>query len=308
MSNYKKDAQDSLFIDQELESVKDEVYIQYPIGKYASLVPVDSSDDEGAESVGYLQFDSVGQSAIIAAGDTDSPSVDAFVKKILLPVHEIGNHFKWDTREVRNSRMAGRKLDAIKARVAAQVTEAYHDKICMLGDGTNDREFGGMYGIVFHPNVSKISSSKTFATATNAEILKYFSDMVVKIVKDTKEVYRPDTFAMSDVVIAELRGRVLDATTRTLWDQIKETYSGFKFETHYTLENVGKNPTSGDVADTRVILCYKKDKSVLRYKMPMPYKLLPTVFTGREWKTETSSTSAGVEVRQPLAVVVFHSF
>jgi hypothetical protein len=40
----------------------------------------------------------------------------------------------------------------------------------------------------------------------------------------------------------------------------------------------------------------------------MPYKLLPTVFTGREWKTETSSTSAGVEVRQPLAVVVFHSF
>lgn len=308
MSNIREDANNSLFIDQELESVKDEVYTQYPLGKYAELIPVDTSDDEGAQSVGYLQFDSVGAAEIIAAGTTDSPAVDAFVKKVLLPVHPIGNHFTWEFLEVLNARMAGRKLDAIRARVAAQVTEAKHDEIAMLADGTKGRRFAGMNGVVFHPNVTKVASPKTFATATNAEILKYFSDMIVKIVSDTKEVYRPDTFAMSETVIAELRGRILDGTSRTLWDQIKETYSDFTFLTHYVLDDVKKNPTTEATEATRVILCYKRDKTVLSYKMPMGFKTMPAVFSGRDWRVETYSTSAGVEVRQPLAVLVFHSF
>lgn len=301
-------SENTMFVSQELESVKSEMYTEYPNAKYSSIVPVDSSDDEGAEEVGYLQYDSIGASAIVADGTTDSPAVDAMVKKVLLPVHEIGNHWSWTQREVRNGRLAGRSLDKTRANVAMVSTEQHHDDICMLADGTNDKRYGGMNGIVFHPNVSKMASPKTFALATNAEILGYFADMIKKIVDDTLEIFRPDTFALSDSVIAELRGRVVDGTNVTLWSQIKDTYADFSFITHYKLNDVKKNPTTGAEEATRVIICYKKTPTVLRYKMPMGFRTYPAVSEGRSFRIETASTSAGVEVRQPLAVLIFHSF
>jgi len=299
---------DTLFLETELESVSAEVYAKYPEARYSALIPVDSSDDEGAESVGYLMFDSIGQSAIIAAGTTDSPAVDAFVTKKLLPVHELGNHYKYDYRELRNAKKAGRRIDSMRARVSATSIEQQHDEIAMLGDGTANKRFGGMYGIVFHPNVTKMASPKTFALATDAEILSYFASMVVRVVKDTKEIFRPNTFGIADEVVAYLEGRMIAGTDTSLMERIRKTYPGFSFETHYVLENVGKNPTTGVVGDCSVILCYYKSTDVLCYKQPMTYKTYPPVPQGRSVKIEAASTSAGVEVRQPLAVVVFHSF
>ena len=308
------DAENSMFIREQLESVKGEVFTQYPIGKYASLIPVDSSDDEGAEEVGYLQYDSIGAAEIIANGTTDSPAVDALVQKVLLPVKEIGNHFTWTTREVRNAALAQRngnkraKLDSTKLSIAATSHEQAHDKIAILGDGTKDRTFGGCYGIVFHPNVTKLEASDAWSDLTNAQILEEFAKMEEKIVVDTKEIYRPDTFAMDGALISFLRGRIIDGTTRTLYDVIRDTYSSYNFETHYALKDVKKNPATGASGATRVLLCYKKSPDVIRYKMPMAFKTEPAVFGGRDWRVETSSTSAGVEVRQPLAVLVYYGF
>jgi len=303
-----EDAIDTFFVAEELESVRDEVYVKYPEAKYSSLIPVDSSDDEGAEFVGYTQYDSVGASAIVASGTTDSPSVDVFAKKFLLPVHELGNNYRYDYREMRNAKKAGKKLDSARARVSATSIEQHHDRIAMLADGTNNKEFGGMYGMVFHPNFTKVSALKTFASATALEIIAYFGAMVAKIVTDTKGIYRPNTFAMSDEVYVELNSILVPNTSMTVLKFLKETYSDFTWETHYVLNNVGKNPTTNAVTATRVILCYHKSPDVLRYIQPMPYKTYPAVIEGRSIKVETASTSGGVEARQPLAVLVYHSF
>lgn len=304
----KEDAIDTFFLETELESVRDEVFEKYPEAKYSMLIPVDSSDDEGAESVGYLYFDSVGQSEIIASEAGDSPAVDVFAKKILLPVHELGNHFSYSYREIRNSKKAGRSIDAARARVSATSVEQQHDDIAMLGDGTKNKRYGGMYGVVFHPNATKISSPKTFAAATNEEILSYFATMVKRTVVDTKEVYRANTFALSDDVIAELEGRMVTGTSVSLMERLRKTYSDFSWDTHYRLNDVLKNPTTLATAATRVIICYHKSPDVLRYKQPMTFKMYPPVHEGRAARIETASTSAGVELRQPLAVVVYHSF
>jgi len=307
MSIIKNDAIDTIFLEQELESISKEVFTKYPEAKYSSLISVDSSDDEGAETVGYLMYDEIGASAIIAEGTTDSPAVDAFAKKITIPVHEIGNHYGYTYRELRNESKAGRSIRTRRASTSARSIEQHHDDICMLADGTNNRRFGGMYGMVFQPNLTKVASPKTFASATNDEILKYFSDMVVKVINDTKGIYEPDTFAMDGELKAELEGRIISGTSQTLWSRIKETYSDMTFKIHYKLRNVGKNPTTGVEGANRVILCYKDSPEVWTYKMPMPYKTFPAINEGRSVRIEASSTSAGVEVVQPLAVVVYHS-
>jgi hypothetical protein len=177
-----------------------------------------------------------------------------------------------------------------------------------MGDGRNDKRIGGMYGIVFHPNTTKISAPKTFANSTPEEILKEFAKMVARIVKDTKEIFRPNTFAIGDDVVAELEGIFIAGTSVSVMERLRKTYSGYTWTTHFRLNDVEKNPTTNAVTATRVILCYHKSPTVLRYKQPMTFKMLPAVPKGRGYRVETASTSAGVEVRQPLAVVCYHSF
>lgn len=304
----RNDAIDTIFLAQELESVTKEVYTKYPEAKYSQLIPVDSSDDEGAESVGYIMYDEVGSSAIVSAGSTDSPSVDAFAKKFTLKVHELGNHFGYDMRELRNESKAGRSIRARRMSTSARAIEQHHDDIAILGDGTNDKRYGGMYGIVFHPNVTKIASPKLFSIATDAEIMKYFSDIVTKMLTDTKEMYQVNTIAMDGTVKAELQGRVVANTNVTLWSQIVATYPDITFDTHYRLKDVGKNPSTLAVTPTRCMIAYHKSPDVLNYKQPMPYKTYSPVNLGRSVRIETASTSAGVEVIQPLAVIIYHTF
>lgn len=310
----REDAENSMFLREQLESVTKDVYIKYPLGKYASIVPVDTSDDEGAEEVGYLQYDSIGVAEVMANGAMDSPSVDAFTTKILQPVKDIGAHFTWTNKEVRNAAFAAKngakrtQLDATKAAIAATTHEQRHDDICMLGDGTKDRRFGGCYGVVFHPNVSKVEAADAWADLSNDEILEEFAKLEAKVLTDTKEILVPDTFSLPRSLVSELKGRIITGTSRNLWNIIQETYPNYSFEFHYLLNDVKKNPATGVVGANRVMLCYKKDKSVLSYKMPMAFRTEMPISTGLSWKVETVSSTAGVEVIQPLAVIVYYGF
>lgn len=303
---FNNDGIDTAFVDTQLESVMSELTIKYPETAYSSLMPVDTSDDDGADYVGYYQYDVIGSSEIVADGSQDVPSMSAFATKVLLPVYELGNKVEMTFEELAKSRKAGVSLDQMKFRTSAMAIEQHHDDIAILGDGTKDRRYGGMTGIVFNTNVTKMASPKAFASATNDEILGYFASMVSSVVVNTKQVYRPDTFAMDDTLVTYLRGRIISGTSVSLWDMIKSTYSDFTFKSHYKLKDVKRNPATLALQTTQVILCYKNDRDVFAYKMPRPYRLYGAVQKGRGWEVHSTSKSAGVEVRIPPAIVVFY--
>ena len=305
---FRNDADQSYFLENELDSIKERVYEEYPDPAYANIVPVDTSDPEGADYVGYTMYKRTGMSQIISAGDADSPSVDAYGSKVKIPVHELGNHFSFTNKEVRNAKFANAPLESDKVFASAQAVEMHHDRICMLGDGTAGREFGGMYGIVFHPNVTKMVAPKAFTDMTADEILAEFASIKSQIITDTKQVFAPNTWAFSTDLIAFFQGVMVVNTAVSVWERLKATYSDMRFETHYVLKDVKKNPTTDNVETTQALLCYYKNPNVLSYKMPMSWRTLPAVNSGREMRTETESTSAGVVLKQPLAVVVYHSF
>lgn len=305
---FRTDADASYFLENELDSIKEKVYEEYPDPAFSNLIPVDSSDDEGADYVGYTMYNRTGISEIISAGTADSPAVDASGSKTKKPVFEIGNHFSYTSKELRNAKFAGAPLESDKVYASAQAVEQHHDDIAILGDGTKDKRFGGMYGIVFNPNVTKMVAPKTFATSTASEILAEFAKMKKQIIKDTKQVHLPDTWGLSTDLVAYLEGVMVTGTSVSVMERLKSTYSDMKFETHYRLIDVEKNPTTDAVEATTVIMCYKKNPRVLKYVMPMPWRTMTPVPTGRGSKTETESSTAGVIVKQPLAVVIYHSF
>jgi len=308
MADFRNDADATYFVANQLESMSEKVYAEYPEARYSSIVPVDSSDDEGAEQLSYIMYDKTGISQIISAGDSDSPSVDLSAQKFTRNVFELGNHITTTSREARNAKFANMPLDSDKVYASAQTVEQHHDEICMLGDGTKNKRFGGMFGIVFNPNVTKMVAPKTFANSSASEIIAEFANIYKRIIKDTKQIHRPDTWAVSDELVAYLQGVMVTGTSVSVWERLKATYAGMKFETHYVLENVGKNPTTLVPGDTPVIMCYKKSPRVLQYKMPMPWRLRPSVNLGRSVRTEAESTSAGVVVKNPLAVVIYYNF
>lgn len=308
MSTKREDAELTFFLATQLESASEQVETLYPQAKYSTLIPVDSSDPEGAEAIGYIRIDKVGMSAIIADGAADSPAVDAYATKVLLPVHELGNHWSISKRELRNIQMSGMALDSARMSASAMAVETHHDRIAMLGDGTKDKVFGGMYGVVYHANTTKVAATGAWSGLTVDQIIADFATMYTRIITDTKGVFVPNTFAMSPERLAYLNGLRLTSTDKTLLSFLKETYSDCTFESHYLLSSteVLKNPSTGAGGNFNVVLCYHKSPTVLRYKMPMPYKSYPATDEGRDYTVETASTTAGVEARQPLAVVVYY--
>lgn len=306
--DFRTDADVSYFLDQQLESISEKIYADFPDMRYASIVPVDSSDDEGADEVGYTMYTHTGISEIISAGDADSPGVDTTGQKFKMPVFEMGNHFSYTRKEARNAKFAGVPLESDKVDASALAVEQHHDDIAMIGDGSKGRRFGGMYGVVFHPNVTKMVAPKTFATSTAAEILAEFADIYKRIISDTKQIHRPDTWAISQDLKALFQGIMVTGTSVSVWERLKATYSDMNWETHYRLADVEKNPTTSAVEATAALICYKRQPRVLKYIKPMPWRLLPAVPTGRKTRVESESSSAGVMVKQPLAVVVYHSF
>ncbi len=308
MKNFRNDAEQSYFLENELESISERIYDEYPTPAYASIVPVDTSDPEGAEEVGYTMYKRTGMSQILSAGDADSPSVDAYGSKFKIPVFDLGNHFKYTNKEVRNAKFAGAPLESDKVFASKQSVEMHHDDICMLGDGAKGRRFGGMYGIVFHPNVTKMIAPKKFVDMTADEILAEFARIKKQIIVDTKQIFTPNTWAMSTDLQALFQGIMVSGTAVSVWERLKATYSDMTFVTHYVLKDVGKNPTTEAVEATEALICYYKHPRVMVYKMPISWRTLPAINTGREMRTETESSSAGVMLKQPTAVVVYHSF
>lgn len=313
MSEFKTDAQESLWLSTQLELVTSEVDKQYPELAYANVVPVDTSADEGAETLVYRMFDTSGAAKIMADDAQDSPSVDAFGEDFTAKVKEIGNHWTITQKEIRNGAFAGKSLDTARAMATALYHEKTHDDIAIKADGTPG--YGGLFGIVYNPNVSKVAAVAG-ATSTNIpwsgktadEIIKDIVDQYNKVIADTGEVNTPNAIALSRTKLSFLQTKKAGIDNFTSIANHIQDILNITFVTHPALENMAKNPATLAGGSFNVMIMYWRDPVNVKYWMPMPYKTYPQVNTGRGFKVETASSSAGVEIKWPLSVVIFYGF
>jgi hypothetical protein len=187
-----------------------------------------------------------------------------------------------------------------------------HDQIAIEADGTV--EFGGMYGIVYNPNTSKVAStngaggSPLWANKTDDEIVADIKNQYLKVISDTKGVHTPNTIALSPEKLAFLKTTKYGVDTNTTIAMFIETALNVSFVSHARLSGMKKNPATLAGGTFDVMIVYWRDPMNINYKMPMPYRTYPAVNEGRSMRIETASTCAGVEIVFPLSVVCFYGF
>ena len=118
------DANESMFFARQLESIKAQTYdVKRANLNALQLMPVSTDVPEGATTITYRQYDTVGMAKVIANYANDLPRADVTGKEFTSNIRSIGNAFGYNTQEIRSAIFAGVNLPARKAMAA---TRAHH--------------------------------------------------------------------------------------------------------------------------------------------------------------------------------------
>ena len=293
------DALDTGYIQTELESIETEVLETiYPAFRARELIPVDTSDDPGAESVAYYTWDHRGIAKLITDFAGDLPMADAFRKKFTAPVHSYGIGYKYSVQDLRNAVMArrmgrpGPALDQERAEGARRGAEAKLDDVAFFGDTEADTK-----GFANNANVTLVAEvTGAWATATAAQIAADLDALVNAVVDATKGEIVPDTIAMPLSRFNIIATKTVDTTNQN--SILKEWLGRNPF-----IKDIFWSPkleTAGASSAKRMI-AYARDPRVLKLKIPQDYETFPPQAQGLAFVVPAHLRTAGVVWRYPVA-------
>jgi hypothetical protein len=302
------DAAESAFFTRELTAIKSKTYdILYPEFKYSKMIPISNEAGPGADTIVYRQFDMVGMVKLISNYADDLPRADVLGKEYSVIVKSVGGSYGYNVQEIRAAQMAGRPLNIRRADAVRKAYEQYVNQVAWLADGS--AIYGGMYGLLFNPNVVKTTpTTGTWTTATADQILADFAKVYGEQLAATKGVEIPDTCLVPPAVWARIttipRGSTSDIT---VLDFLKKVYPGITFdwvnELYQVTSTTSKKP-SGSAGATNCLVLYKRDPNKLTLEIPQGFEMFPAQERMLEYVVPAHGRIAGVVVYYPLSVYI----
>ncbi|OBX73745.1 hypothetical protein A9308_00610 [Moraxella atlantae] len=272
---------------------------QFPEIIYKELVPVDMSAPAWTQTITSLSSEEIGEAGWINANADDMQTVELKFLTSEKPVYEAGVGYTYGYAEVQQAMAYGRNLNAEKAVVARKAYERFMQKVAFVGDKTKNLE-----GLTTASAVSVIGASKTWATATQAELLTMVNQILVTKSSDGEFVMLADTLLLPIDAWEVLTSRTLEnGSGITLLNYIKEN-NVYKATTGRDLDirAIGQLSKAGNGGLTRAV-AYIRDPSVIKLHIPMPQMFLPVHRTGlMNFAVGSMFRTAGVTVKDPTAV------
>src|SRR5262249_12893374 len=131
----KLDANEQIFFERQLESVKAKTYdVKYPNLKARTLIPVSFETPQGAKSITYYQYDQVGMAKIVANYAKDFPRVTIKGKKFTSPVEGLGDSYGYTIDDIKAAAMAGVALEQREANAAKRAMAQLENRLAYFGD------------------------------------------------------------------------------------------------------------------------------------------------------------------------------
>ncbi|MGF3027314.1 DUF2184 domain-containing protein [Methylobacterium aquaticum] len=278
---------------------------QYPAIRYPRLVPVDTAAPEWVATVTYFSVDRVGQATWVHGAATDVPKVEMLRRPYETTVAMAGIGYGYDLEELGKAQLLGMTLDADKADAARQASEEFIDQVALQGDATK-----GFSGLLNHPSVTVGSAAATgtggstlWAQKTAEQVLTDINGQLVGIFTGSGTVEMADTLLLPYDQMLSLGLRRLDPTSPiTLLDWIRR-HNVYTLETGQDLTVFGVRTleTAGTGGTARMV-AYRRDPSVLKLWLPMPFRFFPAWQTG-PWRFEVPGAFrlGGLDIRRPAA-------
>ena len=292
------DANESMFFARQLEAIKAQTYdVKRANLNALQLMPVSTDVPEGATTITYRQYDTVGMAKVIANYANDLPRADVTGKEFTSNIRSIGNAFGYNTQEIRSAIFAGVNLPARKAMAA---TRAHQEKINALAF-TGDADHG-LPGLISNANVPEVTlaadgtgSSKTFASKTADKIVRDVNALVNKIISQSKGVHRATEVWMpveQYALIATTQNSA--ASDTTILQFLQQVHPGVTFRQVVELDGAG---ASG--ADRMYAIENSRDNWAI--EIPMMMKMYSPQQKGLEFEVPVESRFGGVIIEYPLA-------
>ncbi len=292
------DANESMFFARQLEAIKAQTYdVKRANLNALQLMPVSTDVPEGATTITYRQYDTVGMAKVIANYANDLPRADVTGKEFTSNIRSIGNAFGYNTQEIRSAIFAGVNLPARKAMAA---TRAHQEKINALAF-TGDADHG-LPGLISNTNVPEVTlladgtgSSKTFASKTADKIVRDVNALINKIISQSKGVHRATEVWMpveQYALVATTQNSTASDTTILAF--LQQVHPGVTFRQVVELDGAG---ASG--ADRMYALENSRDNWAV--EIPMMMKMYPPQQKGLEFEVPVESRFGGVIIEYPLA-------
>lgn len=113
------------------------------------LVPVNNSDDPGADTIVWESYTTVGAYKLISAYADDLPRSDIAGEKNVVSVRDLGGSYGYNINEVTKSVYAGAPLPPRKAAAMRRSYEQEIDRLIATGDSVT-----GLVGLLNQPNAT----------------------------------------------------------------------------------------------------------------------------------------------------------
>ena len=278
---------------------------QYPAIRYPRLVPVDTAAPEWVPTVTYFSVDRVGQATWVHGAAADVPKVELTRRQHETTVAMAGIGYGYDLEELGKAQLLGMTLDADKADAARLASEEFIDQVALMGDPAK-----GFSGLLNHPGVTVGSAAATGADGSTAwarktpeQILADVNGQLIGIFTGSNTVEMADTLLLPYEQMLGIGLRRLDGISPlTLLDWIRR-HNVYTLETgqELTVYGVRALETAGTGSSARLV-AYRRDPSVLKLWLPMPFRFFPAWQTG-PWRFEVPGAFrlGGLDIRRPAA-------
>jgi hypothetical protein len=292
------DANESVFFARQLEHIRSQTYdIKRANLSALNLMPVDTSIPEGASTITYRQFDTVGMAKVIANYANDLPRADVVGKEFTSPIRSIGNAYGYSTHDIRAAAFAGVPLSAKRASAAKRAHDEKINALAFSGDTEH-----GLPGLLTNANIPSVTlaadgtgSSKTFASKTADKIVRDISALINTIITQSKgihaatEVWMPiSQFAL----ISTTQNSVASDTTVLAF--LKSVFPGVTFRGVIELSGAGASGT-----DRMIALENSMDNWQLN--IPMMFRQYAPEREALDFTVACESRFGGVTIEYPLA-------
>lgn len=312
MYNSNFDVQQALgFVITQASYVEAQVYeIQYPDIQYHDLVPIDTSAPPWAKSVTYFSLDKVGLAKWINGGARDIPLAEVDRGRFETTVELAGIGYQWNLEEINVARMLNINLSNEKAAAARRAAEEHIDLTMLKGDATKN-----LTGLTNAAGVTTVTASAGASTHTDwprktpVEIMADINNALTNIYTTSNTVEMADTLLLpvaSYMFLANTQfGTATTLSDRTLMENLMRTntYTArtgkpLMIRAVRGLETAG---LSGD--STKRMVAYRKDPTVLKAHMPMPFQFLPVWQDGpMNYLVPGIFRYGGLDIRRPGAI------
>lgn len=294
------DANESMFLQRQLDYIKQETYdIKYAELKARKLIPVSSEADPGAENIFYRQYDQSGIAKIIANYGDDLPNADVKGSEYSAAVKTIGAAYQYNIQEMRAAIYGNVPLEQRRANAARRAIAQKENKIAFFGDSQT-----GLVGLFTAPNVTSVTipatgtgSSTQWVNKTPDQILYDLNLVANTVVSVSLGVENPDTIllplAQYNYIASTARSQYSD---KTILNYFLENNPYIK-----QVEWVNELATAG-VSSASRMYAYRRSPEVLTLEIPSDFEQLEMQHRNLVYTVPCIERCAGVLVYYPLAI------